>query len=601
MRQPQPDEGQPAGRATAPGQPEPVEPPPAGGSDDRDRTAPRVETSPTSGAADSGTPVDPTTGPDRPVGAGADPDRPPPGTDPEPDRAPDPTAPTDAAGRDDDTDTPTRRTEPAAQPDDGTDVPTRPATVDAEPARTGPAANAGSAPPDGPAGADAADPSPVTGAAGPAPEPTRVAAPRWTGSAAVPPPQNRRRRRWLGGGDEPAAPAGPPASATPGPDRPSTGPRRPDPTLRMPTVESDDAEMPTPVDPWAGTADDPWLASPAYPPAGGQPLHPSTGHTAAAAHPTRVEPAAPVSPPPHPVSPPPHPVSPPPHPVSPPRQLSPTRVFPSPAGPPPPAPTPHPPGAPSVPRPRQTPEPTPRRKPARPKAAPPPPPPAPVAPPQPSRRKRRKSTAPPQATPPGWKPPQGYVPIPVRRRRRWPRVMLVLTLLSVFCCCGVPGYYLWPVWDQYPAQPADPLPQQVRDLRLQDDGDGERAVGDLKADLRARNWLAEGTFAAVYRDGSGKRVTIFGTTGFRLNPESDVTKEQDELREQYNLATAEPVKTDVRGEYRSCTTGKEDGESVVLCTTADHGSLVTGLFTRRSLDESAELLAAMRTEIVLRE
>ncbi|MEO3748478.1 hypothetical protein [Plantactinospora sp. B5E13] len=193
------------------------------------------------------------------------------------------------------------------------------------------------------------------------------------------------------------------------------------------------------------------------------------------------------------------------------------------------------------------------------------------------------------------------MPIPVRRRRRWPRVMLVLTLLGVFCCCGLPGYYLWPAWQQYPAQPAEPLPQQVRDLSLQDDRDGKQVVGDLKADLRARNWLAEGTFAAVYRDGSGKRVTIFGTTGFRFNPESDVTKELDELRDQYHLGATEPVETGVRGEYRGCTTGREDGESVVLCTTADHGSLVTGLFTRRSLDESAELLDAMRAELVLRQ
>ncbi|MEE3918249.1 hypothetical protein V2I01_05200 [Micromonospora sp. BRA006-A] len=40
------------------------------------------------------------------------------------------------------------------------------------------------------------------------------------------------------------------------------------------------------------------------------------------------------------------------------------------------------------------------------------------------------------------------------------------------------------------------------------------------------------------------------------------------------------VDTGVRGRYERCAVGRADGDSVVVCVPADHGSLTTGVFTR---------------------
>ena len=113
--------------------------------------------------------------------------------------------------------------------------------------------------------------------------------------------------------------------------------------------------------------------------------------------------------------------------------------------------------------------------------------------------------------PPGRQAPKGYVPVR-RRRRRWPWLLL----LTLACCCGCPAYYGFPISAQYPARAA--LPVQVDDLSLrQDDGSTETAQ-KLENEVRQEHWLAEDTFAGVYATTSGKRVTVFGGTGFRLSP-----------------------------------------------------------------------------------
>ncbi|MDQ7902908.1 hypothetical protein RB614_00035 [Phytohabitans sp. ZYX-F-186] len=261
----------------------------------------------------------------------------------------------------------------------------------------------------------------------------------------------------------------------------------------------------------------------------------------------------------------------------------------------PPAPPPPPPALP----------PPPARRPA---AAPPPPPPPPANLPArqalpdvrkpPKKQKSRKGPPPPppQAPPPGWRPPQGYVPVPVRRRRRkWPWVFLFLTLA---CCCGCPAYFGKPMWEQYPASAS--LPAEVSDLSLRDDAASRRVVTQMETDLRGSHVLAEDTFAGVYSDGAGKRVTLFGTTGFRFSPESDLEKEINRLSSRYALRQVESIDTGTRGEYLRCGVGKDGQAAVAVCGWADHGSLATGVFTRRSVDDSAALLERLRGTIVSR-
>lgn len=176
--------------------------------------------------------------------------------------------------------------------------------------------------------------------------------------------------------------------------------------------------------------------------------------------------------------------------------------------------------------------------------------------------------------------------------------MLILTLLSIACCCGCPAYFGKPMWEQYPA--AASLPPQVADLQLRTDARSENTVRELRADLQAAHLIAEDVFAGVYATRQGKTVTVFGSIGFHLTPESDAEEELTRITSKYGLGGQQVVETDVRGQHQRCAVGRADNADVVVCTWADHGSVGSGVFTRLSLEDSAALLATLREQIVTR-
>ncbi|MFC0100505.1 hypothetical protein ACFFKH_23655, partial [Micromonospora marina] len=224
--------------------------------------------------------------------------------------------------------------------------------------------------------------------------------------------------------------------------------------------------------------------------------------------------------------------------------------------------------------------------------APPPVAPPPVAPPaKPGRppKQRRGKAGPPAAPPPGWQQP----PKRTRRRRRWPWMLL----LSVACCCGVPLWWIQPVSSQYPASAT--LPDRIDSMRLRQDESSRATAEELKSQVRESNLLAEDTFAGIYTTNDGKRVTLFGSTGLRFSPESDAKSEIDRLAGDYALKESVAVDTGVRGRYERCAVGRADGDSVVVCVSADHGSLTTGVFTRLSVDDSGRLLDDLRQRVVV--
>jgi hypothetical protein len=231
-----------------------------------------------------------------------------------------------------------------------------------------------------------------------------------------------------------------------------------------------------------------------------------------------------------------------------------------------------------------------------------PPPLTPLAPPRPAVRpapvKTRKPPKPakirPVTPPPGWRPPHGYVAVPVRRRRRWPWVLL----LTAVVCCACPAWFGQPLYTQYPASAA--VPDTIGDLTRRDDPASEQAAAGLKAATRTAYPLAESTFAALYTDPNGKLVKVFGTTGLRWSPDADAQAEIDRLSRGYDLEDVAPVRTGVRGEARRCGLGTDDGDSVVVCTWADHGSLGTGVFSRLDVPDSNAALTALRDQIVTR-
>lgn len=217
----------------------------------------------------------------------------------------------------------------------------------------------------------------------------------------------------------------------------------------------------------------------------------------------------------------------------------------------------------------------------------------------PSRRAvtpRRQNPAPPPVPAPRreWNPP----PRPIRRKRRWPANLALFSLLSLVCCCGVPAYYAWPATRQYPVSAT--LPDTVADLTLRTDDASKTAAAKLSEQMRDQNASVEGTFAGIYGDRNGKRVTVFGVTGLRLAPGSDAQKQLDSLSGTYGLGQIKSFDPGESGVHEVCGVGRDQKTSIVVCAWADHGSLATVLFTRRSLEDSAELVDVLRSAVLTR-
>lgn len=199
---------------------------------------------------------------------------------------------------------------------------------------------------------------------------------------------------------------------------------------------------------------------------------------------------------------------------------------------------------------------------------------------------------PPWATP---RPPQRPLPTPRRKRRRGR--LFLFAVLGVLCCCGLPfAYFQFPAARQYPVT-AD-LPTDFSDLSLRDDSASKRAADHLAEQLKAADSRDGKAFAGVYGDSRGKRVTVFGVTGFRFTPKSDVRAQLDRLATDFDLADVRSFSLGESGAHESCAAGRADGTAVVVCAWADHGSMATVLLTRRSVDDSADLVSRLRSAVL---
>ncbi|MEV6601596.1 hypothetical protein AB0M36_32790 [Actinoplanes sp. NPDC051346] len=175
----------------------------------------------------------------------------------------------------------------------------------------------------------------------------------------------------------------------------------------------------------------------------------------------------------------------------------------------------------------------------------------------------------------------------------------MVALLSALCCCGVPGYFLLPAAQQYPVSAV--LPSHIGDLDLREDAAGRQATERLAEQAGGTNLVSSGdAFAGVYADGNGKRVTLFGTTGLRLTPESDVEAELAHLTEAYQIEDIQAFDLGETGVHERCGVGRTRQGTVVVCAWADHGSMATVLLTRRSVEESAGLTGTLRAAILTR-
>ncbi len=217
---------------------------------------------------------------------------------------------------------------------------------------------------------------------------------------------------------------------------------------------------------------------------------------------------------------------------------------------------------------------------------------------RPWKRKPAPETAAPRIPVQSRPPARPWAPTPPRPRRRLRRLRRLVLVVAVVVALFTVGPYLQPhipVLNQYPVTAA--LPTDFSDLSLRDTAAGQRAAEKLAEQLSGVGAAAD-TFAGIYADGRGKRVTVFGVTGLRLTPGSDVAAQLSRLSGTLNLTDIRDFDTGVFGVHQQCGTGRLDGTSVVACTWADHGSLATVLLTRRNMDESADLVTRLRSTVL---
>jgi hypothetical protein len=212
-------------------------------------------------------------------------------------------------------------------------------------------------------------------------------------------------------------------------------------------------------------------------------------------------------------------------------------------------------------------------------------------------RKRRLRTG---DLPPPWSPPTPAPPPPRRRKRRRLRLWILLLIAMLVAAYWYGGASLLglPYAGQYPVSPS--LPEQVADLHLRDDASSNRTAERLAQSLHDAGVADDEVFAGVYGDDNGKRVAVFGTTGFRLTPHNDVEDEIQRLAAEYDLTDIASFDLGEIGVHERCGVGRSDGTSVVVCSWADHGSLGSAMLTRRSLSDSADVVGLLREAVLNR-
>lgn len=189
--------------------------------------------------------------------------------------------------------------------------------------------------------------------------------------------------------------------------------------------------------------------------------------------------------------------------------------------------------------------------------------------------------------------------VQVPRKRRWPWVLAAFTALTLLCC-GACTAIVSPLFGEYPSR-LQPTPDEVAGLRKDTNGIVKLIEAEAVFRLRASEHVDD-AFAANYVDPKAPRrnVIVFGGTGLIWDPAKTLAAV---------IQGANPKLTNVTdfapgplGGELKCANGKDDqGKHVIYCAWIDHGSMGIGVFYGgRSMSDSAELLAQLRRQIILR-
>ena len=182
---------------------------------------------------------------------------------------------------------------------------------------------------------------------------------------------------------------------------------------------------------------------------------------------------------------------------------------------------------------------------------------------------------------------------PARRRRT---VMLAATGVALAAGLGMTAVYgptAWRILQQKDATLT--TPGEVAGLRLDESAQAHDTTEYLRTALAAELPLAE-TVGAVYADSAApsRSIIFVGGTATLRSPDKDLDTALQLLADDASTVDGvRPVPPGDLGGVMKC--GRTSGpDALTVCGWADHGSVAIAMFPERTVDESAELLRAIR-------
>ena len=165
-------------------------------------------------------------------------------------------------------------------------------------------------------------------------------------------------------------------------------------------------------------------------------------------------------------------------------------------------------------------------------------------------------------------------------------------------CCGGIVKVGKPYADQWPASVASP-PTVAGLVQVKDAKRSTRAKTLLN---KINSWFDQDAFTVLYADSADRRrlTTAIGVTRFIASPGSSIDDAFTAIGPSLAISDQHPVDAGATGAQARCGSGRVDGQRVIACGWADHGSLVVALFTNRSEAESAAMTRTMRKTLIKR-
>lgn len=195
-----------------------------------------------------------------------------------------------------------------------------------------------------------------------------------------------------------------------------------------------------------------------------------------------------------------------------------------------------------------------------------------------------------------------------RRARRSPRTRWIVwgVVAALLVLCGAGGYVAArPYLAEWPATLSKP--EKLAGLELSTEPALQQAANEIAAGIRKDVEVRE-AIAAFYHDPAAeeKIVALVGGTAFLMSPKAELDEAfRSAGREGMAISNVRGVDPGPLGGLAQCGTAEQQadgGEKIPLsvCAWADHGSLMIGLFFHRPVEEGADLLRRIRTEMLRR-